>query len=132
MRGGYGVWHGSSRTNEKYKGHYTNDKKTGYGVYEWNNGWVYKGNFDNDIRNGYGVLYDSEGRIKYKGFWENGAQGYDREAAISRMSKMERDINANTRHNSQWESHGGGSSMRPPSANGHNAQMEQILARNRN
>ena len=99
MRGGYGVWQ-NDRTKEKYKGHYTNDKKTGYGVYEWNNGWVYKGSFDNDFRNGYGVLYDSEGHIKYKGFWENGAQGYDRDAAISSISKIEQDVN--TRHNSQW------------------------------
>lgn len=28
-----------------YKGHYCMDKKSGYGVYEWENGWVYKGNF---------------------------------------------------------------------------------------
>ena len=30
------------------------DKKSGYGIYTWDNGWIYKGNFDNDFRNGYG------------------------------------------------------------------------------
>ena len=44
--------------SEQYQGHYAMDKKSGYGVYEWENGWVYKGNFDNDYRNGYGELYD--------------------------------------------------------------------------
>ena len=30
------------------------DKKSGYGVYKWENGWYYKGNFENDYRHGFG------------------------------------------------------------------------------
>ena len=48
------------------------DKKSGYGIYMWDNGWVYKGNFDGDYRNGYGELYDGDGKLIYRGFWENG------------------------------------------------------------
>ena len=50
------------------------DKKSGYGVYEWENGWTYKGNFQNDFRNGYGELFNREGAMAYKGYWENGEQ----------------------------------------------------------
>lgn len=81
QRSGYGVWLVHKDRLEGYRGHYTNDKKTGYGVYTWDNGWKYKGNFDNDYRNGYGELYDSEGELQYKGFWENGEQS-DREAFV--------------------------------------------------
>lgn len=81
QRSGYGVWLAHKDRLEGYRGHYTNDKKTGYGVYTWDNGWKYKGNFDNDYRNGYGELYDSEGELQYKGFWENGEQS-DREAFV--------------------------------------------------
>lgn len=49
------------------------DKKSGYGVYEWENGWVYKGNFEGDYRNGYGELYDGDS-CTYRGFWDNGQQ----------------------------------------------------------
>lgn len=49
------------------------DKKSGYGVYEWENGWLYKGNFDNDLRNGFGELYEGE-KLVYRGFWRNGEQ----------------------------------------------------------
>lgn len=49
------------------------DKKSGYGVYQWGNGWVYKGNFDNDFRNGFGELYNGN-KLAYRGFWENGEQ----------------------------------------------------------
>ena len=47
------------------------DKKSGYGVYQWENGWIYKGNFQNDYRHGYGQMYWQDGRI-YKGKWVNG------------------------------------------------------------
>jgi hypothetical protein len=35
------------------------DKKSGYGIYIWKNGWHYRGNFENDLRNGYGELYNA-------------------------------------------------------------------------
>lgn len=50
------------------------DKKSGYGIYCWDNGWKYRGNFDNDFRNGYGELYDGNDCLIYRGFWENGEQ----------------------------------------------------------
>lgn len=49
------------------------DKKSGYGVYEWENGWIYKGNFDNDLRNGFGELYQGQ-KLIYRGYWKNGEQ----------------------------------------------------------
>ena len=50
------------------------DKKSGYGVYSWDNGWIYKGNFEDDKRNGFGQLYKNDNTLKYRGFWENGEQ----------------------------------------------------------
>jgi len=50
------------------------DKKSGHGLYVWENGWFYKGGFDNDYRHGYGELYDSQNNLNYRGFWENGEQ----------------------------------------------------------
>jgi len=49
------------------------DKKSGYGVYEWENGWVYKGNFDQDLRSGFGELYEGQ-KLAYRGYWKNGEQ----------------------------------------------------------
>jgi hypothetical protein len=33
------------------------DRKHGYGVYTWGNGYHYKGNFTEDLRNGTGQLH---------------------------------------------------------------------------
>lgn len=63
----------NSQFSENYQGHYTMDKKSGYGVYQWENGWIYKGNFENDYRNGFGELYDGE-KCMYRGYWANGEQ----------------------------------------------------------
>lgn len=52
------------------------DKKSGYGVYEWENGWTYKGNFDNDLRTGFGELYEGN-KLVYRGYWKNGEQTED-------------------------------------------------------
>jgi hypothetical protein len=48
------------------------DKKSGYGVYTWDNGWIYKGNFEDDKRTGFGELYKNDNTLNYRGFWENG------------------------------------------------------------
>jgi len=47
------------------------DKKHGYGIYDWGNGYVYKGNFADDVRSGDGRLFLGE-EIIYEGEWENG------------------------------------------------------------
>ena len=47
------------------------DKKDGYGVYDWENGWTYKGNFKEDLRDGYGELLHHN-IVMWKGEWENG------------------------------------------------------------
>lgn len=65
MRNGQGCWVSPDEL-ESYKGPYKLDKKCGYGVYQWDDGYMYKGNFDNDVRHGFGELY--EGNIlKYRG-----------------------------------------------------------------
>lgn len=47
------------------------DKKHGYGVYDWANGYLYKGNFFEDQRCGEGQLY-YHNELVYEGFWING------------------------------------------------------------
>lgn len=47
------------------------DRKHGYGVYNWGNGYVYKGNFMEDQRCGEGSLFFNEEEL-YNGFWLNG------------------------------------------------------------
>lgn len=47
------------------------DKKHGYGIYDWGNGYVYKGFWMDDFRYGEGtLLYNNE--VQYDGYWENG------------------------------------------------------------
>lgn len=47
------------------------DKKHGYGIYDWGNGYIYKGAFIEDQRSGQGELYYN-GEIVYDGHWING------------------------------------------------------------
>lgn len=54
LRNGHGVWKHGTFARESYKGSYVMDKKEGYGVYDWENGWTYKGNFKDDLRDGFG------------------------------------------------------------------------------
>ena len=42
------------------------DRKDGYGVYEWENGWCYKGYFKDDLRDGFGELLN-HGVVVWKG-----------------------------------------------------------------
>lgn len=55
-RNGYGLWRSMKGTNEVYKGHYMLDKKHGYGIYDWGNGYIYKGFWMDDLRYGEGEL----------------------------------------------------------------------------
>ena len=47
------------------------DKKHGYGIYDWGNGYVYKGFWMDDLRYGEGELLFN-GEVEYDGYWENG------------------------------------------------------------
>lgn len=89
MRNGEGEWRKSQANNQAqnhtqqyqpecdvYQGNYLDDKKHGYGFYQWVSGDSYKGHFANDQRNGYGEMYWNDGSI-YKGDWKEGIQhGY--------------------------------------------------------
>jgi hypothetical protein len=50
------------------------DKKHGYGMYTWGNGYIYKGSYIEDERNGDGkLMYQDE--VIYEGIWVNGEKG---------------------------------------------------------
>ena len=52
------------------------DRKLGYGVFQWASGNVYKGEYKNDERDGYGEMYWTDGSC-YQGEWVGGIQhGY--------------------------------------------------------
>ena len=56
-----------------YEGAYENDKKNGYGVFNWESGNVYKGNYKDDERDGYGEMFWTDGH-RYQGDWVKGIQ----------------------------------------------------------
>jgi hypothetical protein len=60
------------KTNS-YEGQYANDKKHGYGIFEWESGNVYNGKYVDDERHGYGVMRWTDGST-YLGTWESGIQ----------------------------------------------------------
>ena len=47
-----GLWKSGNGASENYKGHYMLDKKHGYGIYNWGNGYLYKGFWMDDLRYG--------------------------------------------------------------------------------
>lgn len=47
------------------------DKKHGYGLYDWANGYLYKGFWMDDLRYGEGTLFYND-KVEYDGYWENG------------------------------------------------------------
>ncbi len=71
MRNGNGLY--CWKDGECYEGEFLNDKRNGIGKYLWNDGSKYEGSWKNDQRNGFGTLYDSSGKVKFKGEWENDA-----------------------------------------------------------
>jgi hypothetical protein len=61
-----------------YEGDYSNDKKCGFGTFQWASGNVYKGEYKDDERDGYGEMYWTDGSC-YQGEWIRGIQhGYGR------------------------------------------------------
>lgn len=77
----------------RYQGEWLSDRRSGYGVYEWEagrhggtydnvrvgpgvfrftNGWRYEGDYRGDRRNGYGVEWRPDGTIDRAGIWTDG------------------------------------------------------------
>lgn len=50
---------------------YENDKKHGFGVFDWESGNQYQGNYLNDERHGYGVMRWTDESM-YMGIWDQG------------------------------------------------------------
>ena len=63
----------SQYRSNNYEGEYVEDKKHGYGVFEWESGNVYSGFYNNDERHGYGVMRWTDSST-YMGTWEAGIQ----------------------------------------------------------
>ena len=53
--------------NAKYDCDFVNDKKEGYGKYNYGNGEYYIGQWSNDLQNDKGIIYNKNGSIKYDG-----------------------------------------------------------------
>ena len=58
--------------NGYYDGFWRNGKKSGYGLYSWDDGATYIGNWENDNMDGYGVFTDNNDDM-YKGMFKNDA-----------------------------------------------------------
>ena len=57
----------------KYNGNYINDKKEGYGIFQWPNMRRYEGNWKNGKQHGSGNFITEKGQ-KREGVWENGVR----------------------------------------------------------
>jgi hypothetical protein len=73
MKHGKGKWRKIQNVQHcnQYDGYYENDKKNGFGVFQWESGNVYKGNYLEDERHGYGEMLWIDGS-SYQGNWNNG------------------------------------------------------------
>ena len=77
MKHGHGKWKkkqadelGNAKCNS-YEGMYEQDKKHGYGVFEWESGNRYEGNYCEDERHGYGIMKWTD-ESQYMGVWDRG------------------------------------------------------------
>ncbi|MFD2742284.1 MULTISPECIES: PLD nuclease N-terminal domain-containing protein [Sphingobacterium] len=68
-RDGYGVY--NWKDGVRYEGEFRQDKREGKGSYYWPSGERYVGQWKNNQRHGQGVLYDKDGNVSYDGNWEN-------------------------------------------------------------
>jgi hypothetical protein len=62
----------NTKTNS-YEGDYLNDKKNGWGYFEWESGNTYRGRYVNDEREGFGEMRWTDGSV-YRGTWHKGVQ----------------------------------------------------------
>ena len=67
-KSGYGIFNFTNK--DVYKGNYENDLKHGKGKYQFKNGDVYEGYFEYDKKCGYGEYVYTSGS-RYKGNWSN-------------------------------------------------------------
>lgn len=68
-RHGYGVY--NWKDGVRYEGEFRQDKREGKGSYYWPSGERYVGLWKNNQRHGQGVLYDKDGNVSYDGNWDN-------------------------------------------------------------
>ena len=57
----HGVATFTGRDGRKYIGEYENNKKCGYGVFQWPDGSCYKGYWRDDKQHGRGILVNQDG-----------------------------------------------------------------------
>ena len=64
LKHGKGKWRSAKGPQSNtYEGDYTNDKKHGYGIFNWASGNTYKGEYKEDERDGYGEMRWTDGSI---------------------------------------------------------------------
>ncbi|WP_166333201.1 MORN repeat-containing protein [Sphingobacterium chungjuense] len=68
-RHGYGVY--NWKDGVRYEGEFRQDKREGKGSYYWPSGERYVGLWKNNQRHGHGVLYDKDGNVSFDGNWES-------------------------------------------------------------
>ena len=72
MKQGKGKWRSAKGPlSNSYEGDYQNDRKQGYGIFQWASGNIYKGEYREDERDGYGEMYWTDGS-SYQGEWVKG------------------------------------------------------------
>jgi 1-phosphatidylinositol-4-phosphate 5-kinase len=70
MKNGQGNWKKTGDENSnQYTGAYLNDKKHGFGQFDWSTGSKYRGNYEIDLKKGFGEMTWVNGCI-YRGYWD--------------------------------------------------------------
>jgi hypothetical protein len=57
----------NNSNSDYYEGHFVNDKRSGKGMFKWENGVIYEGEYFEDLRHGFGVIRWVDGSY-FKGF----------------------------------------------------------------
>lgn len=65
---GYGTLH--YKNGDTYEGNFVNGMRNGDGILRYKNGDTYTGDWKDGKRHGYGTLYCPDGKIKYKGLFD--------------------------------------------------------------
>ena len=72
MAEGKGIWYGNKDKciGERYEGYWEKDKKSGKGIYYYNNGEIYNGDWKDGNFEGKGTFFYKNGN-RYEGEWKN-------------------------------------------------------------
>ena len=70
----------------KQKGGYDEERKDGYGIFEWPDGKKYKGYWKQGKRQGEGELYDPVEKVWKKGKWGNEKKEIEKDTTGSMLS----------------------------------------------